>query len=108
VVSLVLAPNLYHLFLAGGSESWAFRVRPDGTLDFDPLLDGILFGRGTQLLEFGGAFPISFERARHRRSDLLRIAGFDSYPREVIVTLRLVPNVYRIFFAGGATASPSR
>ena len=44
-----------HLLQADGGGSVAFRVNPDGTVSYDPALQGILSGQGTSQLTVNGA-----------------------------------------------------
>jgi hypothetical protein len=43
-----------HWFRTYGDDTTYFTVNADGTMDYDPTLDGVLSGRGTSLLTLNG------------------------------------------------------
>jgi hypothetical protein len=54
VQTLDLAPGVHSLAQAEGGDPVSFSVAPDGTVAYDPSLDGILGGRSTSTLDVNG------------------------------------------------------
>jgi len=108
VTRLRLAPNNYRIFVAGAGDQVSFTVTGAGTVDYDASLDGILFGRARPRSRSGARSPSPSTRATIGAATRTGSPASPAIPGSSSSRWRLVPNVYRIFFAGAATASPSR
>jgi len=65
-----LIPGSQHWFYSGGTYQY-FSVAADGTVDYDPALEGALTGRGTSTLAINGgpckSTPASWARDHYGR-----------------------------------------
>jgi hypothetical protein len=104
LTTLTLLPGEHAvLYNAGASQpSVTFTVTPDGTLDYAPVLDGVLSGRATALLKVNG-------RAIQVDASALSVPVFDiSYilddqPSATVTSLTLLPGDHAILYNAGAS-----
>jgi hypothetical protein len=92
-----LLPGQHHLASISGDFTW-FGVAPDGTVDYDPSLEGSLTGRGTHTLAVNG-------RAVQIDARALGVSGLvlDWVPRDTAApfSVRLLPGMHHFRTSGG-------
>jgi hypothetical protein len=92
-----LLPGQHHLASIGGDTTW-FRVAQDGTVDYDPALEGALSGRGTGTLAVNGR-EVQIDARALGASGLV----LDWVPRDTAApfSVRLLPGMHHFRTSGG-------
>jgi len=95
--SVQLIPGSQHWFYSGGTYQY-FSVAADGTVDYDPALEGALTGRGTSTLAING-------RAVQIDAGVLGQASLTmdgvAYDATTPFTVQLIPGSQHWFYSGG-------
>ena len=97
VQSLQLTPGIYALQLDSGNNGCYFTVKPDGTVDYDPLLNNVLSGRGTNtLLVTGLPATVMFDATALTQKSLMLSPSGAILDTATPQGLRIGPGVYTL------------
>jgi hypothetical protein len=95
-----MMPGSHHLQILGGTIAY-FTVTNEGTVDYDPAFDGVLSGRGTNVLRVTGA-PILVDATALGTS--LSVLDYDYVDPTAPIDRRMMPGVHHLQIYGGTIA----
>ena len=106
VQHLSLLPGAYSVYTGGGyvvapdGSLAAFTVKSDGTIDYDPALNGVFLGAGSTKLTVNGV-PLTVD-ARSLTEQQMQLPGVTpSYDSKTVQALRVTPGGYSVYTGGG-------